>query len=339
MFNFSDKDLLPMATAEDVRRYVNSYDMFTYYIGSFTVGKPFLSPIEAEKEPSFSLFEKNGELLFNDFRFGGGDIISFVKLKFNMSYREAVNKIVHDAGLSSKFNTDLTYTPKEVVKHNVVIKAHKTSLNVKRRKWAQYDLDFWSTFGIGKITLAKYRISPISHVFVDRKAYKADKLGYVFKEFKDSKTSLTVYQPLSKRKWFKSHDKSVLYGWSQLPETGDVLIMTKSMKDVMTIDSITGLPTVALQNEKIFPKGKIMDELKGRFKKIYLFYDNDWNKSTNYGREFGKAISEEFSIPQIEIPDVIAEMYDAKDVSDLAKNAGEDYVKLMLLNGIEEYLV
>ena len=256
-----------------------------------------------------------------------------------MNYREAVNKIMHDAGLSSKFNTELTYTPKEVVKYNKVIEAHKTTLNVKRRKWQQYDLDFWKLFHITKFSLIKYRIAPISHVFVDGKAYKADRLAYVFKEFKDSLTSLTVYQPQSKRKWFKSHDKSVLYGWSQLPETGDTLIITKSMKDVMTIDSITGIPAVALQNEKIYPKKKIVEELKGRFKNIYLFYDNDWNKATNYGRVFGKEIAKEFDLPQIEIPDLIAEIYNAKDVSDLAKYAGKDYVKLMLSDGIKQYLI
>lgn len=340
MFNFNENDLLPLATAEDIHTYVNSYDMFAYYIGSFKIGVPIISPLDGEKNPSFSLFVKGGKLLFNDFRYGGGDIISFVKLKFKLSFQESINKIAYDAGLSDKFKTDLNYTAKPFIKYNKEIIHIKPTINVKRRKWNKNDFHFWSKFNISKETLKKYRVSPISHIFINNKIFKAETLAFVFKELKDGVSSLTIYQPYSsKMKWIKSHDSSVFYGWSQLPETGDTLIMTKSMKDVMTIDSTTKLPVVALQNEKIFPKQHIIDELKSRFTNIYLFYDNDWDKKINYGRKFGNKIANEFKLIQIEIPDFFAENFNAKDPSDLVKNAGYEYLNTMLLGDINNYKI
>lgn len=343
MFNFTEEDLLPYATADDILREVNSYDMFRYYVGEFKIGTPIISPFDEERKPSFAIFAKGSQVLFNDFRFGGGDIIQFVKLRFNMDFRNAINKIVHDAGLCDKYRSDLNYVPKPLVKHNVVVKHVKTVIKVKSRKWTKADIEFWSTFHITKEILEKYRVHPISYIFLNSKIIKADKLAYVFKELKDGKVSYTIYQPLSQTmKWFKSHDSSVFYGWSQLPESGPILIMTKSMKDVMTLTSITGIPAVALQNEKIKPKQQIIDELKSRFDKIYLFYDNDYANEEkgkdNYGRKFGCIIAKEFGLTQIEIPDLIAQIHDAKDPSDLAKHAGREYIEMMF-NEIGNYEV
>ena len=58
MFNFSESDLLPYATADDIYNHVNSYDMFRYYIGDFKLGVPVLSPFDGENKPSFAIYVK-----------------------------------------------------------------------------------------------------------------------------------------------------------------------------------------------------------------------------------------------------------------------------------------
>jgi hypothetical protein len=67
-----------------------------------------------------------------------------------------------------------------------------------------------------------------------------------------------------------------------------------------------------------------MQELKDRFKTVYILYDNDYKqeaeKGTNPGREAAKSIASEFGIVQIEIPS----SYKAKDSSDLFKQYGKD---------------
>ena len=105
-------------------------------------------------------------------------------------------------------------------------------------------------------------------------------------------------------------------GWKQLPEKGDELIITKSLKDVMSIDSILGIPAVSLQSEGTKPKPHIIQELKNRFKTIYLLYDNDFDKEKNWGQIFAKELYKEFDMINLMIPSE----FESKDFSDLVKN-------------------
>lgn len=339
MFEFKEKDLLPYASIEDVFKYCDHYDLFRHYVGNFTLGQPILSPLREERTPSFAIYAKGTKVLFNDFLLGGGDIIRFVELRYNLSFRDAINKIIHDSGLTDKFKSDCDYVVKPLIKYNKKIEHTKSTINVKRRNWANHDINFWKSYGITEAILQKYRVSPIQYIFINNKIIIADKYAYCFIEMKDNESTYTIYQPYNKEnKWFKSHDQSVFYGWTQLPDTNDKLIITKSLKDVMSIVSITGIPAVALQSEKVKPKKHIIQQLKDRFKNIYLLYDNDYDNieknKPNYGREFGKEIAEAFDLPQIEIPDIVAIRYEAKDTSDLAKNGGEEIVKTTINNEI-----
>ncbi len=335
MFKFGKEDLLSYASIEDVEKYCNPYDLFRHYIGDFRLGKPIISPLLPEKEASFSVYAKGNKVLYNDFRLGGGDIITFVRKKFNLGFQEAINKIIYDSGLQDKFKTELTYSPSKIIKYDKVIVESKPVIKVKRRKHTQKDYDFWLQFGIGKESLIRFFVTPISHYFINNKIIKADTHAYCFTEYKDGDPSYTIYQPYNKKyKWFKSHDSSVFYGWDKLPDQGDMLIVTKSMKDVMTVDSCLKVPSVALQSEKTMPKDHVFEQLKDRFNHIYLLYDNDYdneeNGKPNYGRNFGKNLADKFGVTQIEISDVIAKTFDAKDISDLAKNAGVEYAKQLL---------
>lgn len=344
MFSFSDKDLLDYATKEDVALYCNAYDLFRHYLGDFKLGKPIISPLQAEDNPSFAVFSRGGQVFYNDFRLGGGDIIQFVRLKFGLSYQDAINKIINDSGLDDKFKTGLIAPAKRVIAHEKIITDSKPEIRIKSRKSTSKDMVFWKQFHISRDTLNKYCVTPLSYFFVNNKIIKPQGLCYAFKEFKDGQWSYTIYQPYSdKYKWLKTHDASVFYGWEQLPAIGDTLIITKSLKDIMTIDSLTGIPVTALQSEKVKPKKQVVEELSRRFNRIYLLYDNDYaneeNGKPNYGREFGKEIAEEFGLIQIEIPSLIAEGYGAKDISDLAKNAGPSYVYQMLKGDINNYKI
>ena len=336
-FSFTEEDLLreclPKPTINDVYNHVNHYDMFRFYVGDFKLGKPILSPLDNEKKPSFSIYARGGQILFNDFRLGGGDIIKFVCKRFNISYYEAICKIIHDAGLSNRFNTGLNTLVKPVIHHNIKIKDTNKEIRIKARKPMERDIEFWAQFHITEETLRKYRVVPISMFFINNKPIKADRLAYAFIEEKDNKSSYTIYQPYSPTyKWTKSHDSSVFYGWTQLPEKGPILILTKSLKDIMTINSITGLPAVSLQGEGVKPKPHVIEELKSRFNKIYVLYDNDFSSKRNWGEELGERISKEHDLLHLKIPNGTAFMFKAKDTSDLAKNAGVEEVKKLFAN-------
>ena len=88
----------------------------------------------------------------------------------------------------------------------------------------------------------------------------------------------------------------------------------------------SGIPSVSLQGEGYSVKPQVMEELKSRFNKVFVLYDNDFGKEENYGRLDGKKLAEEFGLIQIEIPDA----YMCKDISDLYKKYGKGTVEKVL---------
>jgi hypothetical protein len=107
--------------------------------------------------------------------------------------------------------------------------------------------------------------------------------------------------------------------WSKLPEKGDNIIVCSSRKDAACIWANTGIPCTSMQAESVKIKESVMSEIKERFTNVFVLYDNDYNKSENWGRILGAKIASEHNIKQIEIPDE----YESKDPSDLYKNHGK----------------
>src|SRR5690606_13646224 len=84
----------------------------------------------------------------------------------------------------------------------------------------------------------------------------------------------------------------------------------------MSIVNILEIPSVALQAESVIPKEHIINQLKDRFEKIYIWYDNDFEAEKNWGRLLGDKLQEKINTPfRYEIPD----NYTSKDFSDLVK--------------------
>jgi DNA primase len=146
----------------------------------------------------------------------------------------------------------------------------------------------------------------------------------------ENKTELwRIYSPnhKSKEPKFISNWKSVLIqGAKQLPKEGDLLVITKSMKDVMCLYSL-GITAIAPNSENLFLTDTQYEKLKKRFKKIVLFYDSDYAGIKNMNR-----IRKQFNVDCIWIP----RKYKAKDISDFYKMYGKDKTINLLKNAKEK---
>ncbi len=323
-------------------RYIDHYDVYAKYIPDqeVTFGKNIYSPLrKRESNPSFGFFTgENGVMCFNDMTLKQmGNSVKFTMMLFNLSYFEALSKIATDFDMADdfivkKFNKQNYGETINTCKDQVMSKTmYKFDLAKKRRNWQNYDLEFWKQYGISLETLKKYNVEPISHVFINGAAVSVEKYAYCFIEHKDNKETYKIYQPFSKDyKWLNSHNDSVWQGWQQLPLKGEVLIITKSLKDVMCINEVLGYDAVALQSENVLPKQNVITELKKRFEVIILFYDNDYDKEINWGKEFSNRLAEEFLLFDI----CIDEKYKSKDFSDLVKNKGIFEAKEIFKNEI-----
>ena len=137
---------------------------------------------------------------------------------------------------------------------------------IHREVW---DTKFWKRFGIQKETLKFFNTRQVESVN-GRRHQKS------FIYLLQNEKKYRVYSPdsIKKYKFWGNMNKMDVYGWEQLPESGELVIITKSMKDIMALYEC-GISAIAFGSETITPRKDIIDELKKRFTHVIILYDND----------------------------------------------------------------
>lgn len=334
----------PIVSREGLLKHMSEWDIFTRYLNcNIKLKEPMSSPFRKDTTPSFAIYRNNyGKILYNDFVLGGGDCFQFVKYLFNYtSWYEVYSRIAIDFFIDHNFHcsdkVDNKFTGKKPELNKQPPKQKELKLAVSVRGWEDYDREYWTKYSIGLTTLRRYNVHPIDYIIFrtdeeKEKIIKSDKHAYCYIEKKDGVTSHKIYQPFSSYKWFGDVNTSIWQGWEQLPTYNDILILTKSLKDIMCISDTCRLPAVSLQSEKIKPKKSIINSLKKRFTNIFVLYDNDYDKSSNYGQIFSSELCEEFDLINLKIPS----KWKAKDYSDLVKKEGSYLARKILENLISE---
>ena len=317
-------------TRDDILKVLTQEEIFSFYIGEpISAGDKMCSPLREDSIPSFGFYyrrDNSGILMFNDLAtHDSGDCIVFVCKLFGINYREAFFKIAYDFGLSKM---EITAERQRIISVKKTQTQKHIELGIKRREWEYHDAQFWKSFGIKKATLNKYNVVPIQYVFFNGDASKVDKHAYAYMEFKDDAVSYKIYQPFSeKHKWMNNANYSVHQGYTQLPSTGEVLIITKSLKDVMSIRDVIGIPSVGLQSESVMMKDSVMEEYKSRFDNVVCLFDND-----KAGKKLSLEFSDKYKIPYFFMP----ELEGVSDFSDLVKKVGKDIARKMFMKKINK---
>ena len=308
---------------DDVRRITTDYEVVNKYLGINVVPSNINSILREDKNPSLCIFPYKDSLFFKDFGTNqSGNIYQLLSLYWNIPLNQVYRKIYNDF-TSANYKSCCC---KNKISKTIIKKKSNINIKVKIRDWKPWDIEYWSSYGISLKWLEYCDIFPISHIFLihqngEQLTISADKYAYVYIERKDNKVSLKIYQPYSTNfKWMSKHDASVWDLWTKIPEKGDKLIITSSRKDALCLWANTGIPSLSLQGEGYVPKEKVINQLKERYNKIYVFYDNDFKNKVNNGRNYGRILAEKFNLQQIEIPTE----YKSKDPSDLYKNWGKE---------------
>lgn len=322
---FSTDTIVEHVTKEEILERTTEYDIYAYYMPTkFEIGKVVSSPFREDKHPSFGIFKssKSGNLLFKDQATDEvGDCFKFVSLLFNISFNEAIDKVWNDV-----VNKDLTITPKGKVIRDYY-KNKKTIVSVKRKNFTKTDDDYWGQYYIDRETLKQYNVFPISNFwvneFISKFTYSHKSPMYAYKIF----NSFKVYRPyseLKKDKWRSGCSQNDIQGWEQLPEKGDLLVITKSLKDIMVL-SLFNIPSIAPPGETTLIPSYAINELKKRFKRIVMLYDYD-----DAGELGVKKMQSEYEIEYVFIPKPYLELYGVKDISDHIKEFGVNKTKELL---------
>lgn len=324
----------PSVTLDDILSKTTEVDILAYYLGVTEIPCIIHSPLRVDNNASFGLYSRDGHRIFYiDFATKErGSTFDILSQLWGYNYMETLAKIASDI---PKFTTKISNIKQNASKAPRVSRLNSTELQCKVRGWASYDIEYWKSYGITLEWLKYAEVYPISHKIIikdgNKYVFAADKYAYAYVEHKDNKTFIKIYQPLNKKgyKWTSNIDRSVWSLWTKIPREANNLIISSSMKDCLNISCNLHIPAICLQGEGYIPKPHVMQDLKNRYKRIIVFYDNDYTNPNNPGRKDSIALASEYNLVRVEIP---AE-YEAKDPSDLFKKYGkEKYLEIM--NGI-----
>lgn len=293
------------------------------------------SPFRTDKNPSLSIYlDNDNHIKFKDFGDSScyGGLLDLLCKKWDCSFRQVFGKIL--GVMQGKDSSDVAMKSKQVRMVTRKEASEQTKIQVAERAWKDYDYEYWASYGITKPWLKYAGIRPISYKIVTKKdntgathqyCFPADRYAYCFVEKKDGKIQIKIYQPYNTRgfKWCSKMDSSVISLWTKVPEYGDRIIICSSLKDALCISCNLHIPAIALQGEGYDVSDTAVNELKRRYKQVFISFDTD-----KPGLKDARKLSERTGFPYI-VPDLGAE----KDYSDYYKSLQnkEDFKQLKTL--------
>ena len=302
---------------------VTEYDIYAKYIGQFKVGMIYNSPFRKDKNPSFGIYysKRTKQLLFKDHGTGEcGNVIKFVSLFTGKTeYNDILSDIVDNLNITN--NTKL-------VSSKQYIPPTETVIGVVRQEFTDVDINYWKQFNISINTLKKFNVNSIKYYLCNgivKGTYKRENPMYAYKVYNNFK----IYRPLADKytKWRNNLTDYDIQGYEQLPQKGDILFITKSMKDVMCLHEM-GYPAVSPSSESTFLPKDVLEQLKTRFKRIIILFDRD-----TAGVKRSRKLSRETGLEAI----FINKKFKAKDVSDAVEANSFEEIKNWLDETIKNY--
>ena len=272
--------LEPEITKEFIFSKINQESIMQFYTGiDVTSKKLHLSPFRNDHKVTCALYKSKSNILYlHDFATNEHiNCFQVVMKKYGVNYYEALQIIARDFRLVGGSNSNLKEAPKLV---QPLKETEKTRIQVQIKDYTEQELEWWKSFGISKKLLKKYHIYSLQHVFLNgalkfTSDEKSPIYGYYFGKDKNGIEKWKIYFPLkTEYRFLNNLSKKVLQGYHQLPKTGDLLVITKSMKDVVALYGF-GIAAASPNSETLFIEDKKLEEFKQRFKHRLVLYDND----------------------------------------------------------------
>jgi hypothetical protein len=331
MFEFSFGESI---TKEFILSKVSEEEIFCYYLEINSISKKLIrNRLRKDNNPTCGFYRNSkGDLYLHDFATGDFyNCFSLVMSLYSVNFYQALKIIANDFGLKEFKNIQKNeLTPVSDVKK--FVDSGMSKIQIERKDYTQEELDWWLQYGITYKTLKKFRVYSCKSVFLNDNLFSMIKnpnmaFGYYGGKM-DGKELWRVYYPFNKNKGIRfltNWPAKKIQGFETLPKSGNVLVITKSMKDCMCLYEF-GIPAIAPNSENLFISDSVLEQLKSRFKNIIVIYDSDLAGISNMSKI--KALHPELYYTWI------PRKYGAKDISDLYKFKG----KQVTLNLIVKYL-
>lgn len=280
---------------EEILHKIDVIDIYSFYLKKNIKQIPFKckSPLRTEQNPSFSLYIYNNTIFWKDFTLGvSGDVFKLISKMFDINYNESVYKIYQEM-----IKNNFLLNERKIYNVHKSIKISNSSIEITpfifKNKIPQSYFDYWEQYKvITKNILKKNNVFAVKYVMLNDTIYaryKNNDIIILYKEKRKNNNKIyrKIYRPFNKeKKWlsnYRGDSKWLIHGLSNINKTVNYIIITKSNKDKMVLEGL-GYNSVNVQNEGISIPKEIINYLKSLYEYIYIFYDNDFNKSKNWGQ-------------------------------------------------------
>jgi hypothetical protein len=304
---------------------VDEYTLYTFYLGfKPELGLKFSSPIRtngnSDTEGSFSIYppaskRATNEYLWKDNGTGQtGNIFKLVGMLHSITKHEDILRIIdRDFNLGFSLGEPVQYQMTKVV---APVFRGQADIRIKSRPFRYGDLKYWAQFGISRETLELYNVTAVEMywLFADQKYPKTTfDICFAYRIWSKYK----IYRPLAADKGDKFRNNFTekhIEGFTQLKYDQDLLIITKSLKDVMLLREF-GYEAVASHSESNIIPPQALSYFEAKYKRIVVWYDND-----------GKTQADKYSYEKVYVPIESGE----KDPSDYYKRYGKDATQALI---------
>jgi len=307
---------------------VDDYDIYSYYLGPVKLKKLINSPLRSDDQiPSFALFpSRDGSgILFKDHGNGeSGNALKFLKLYRGIQTRDELERellrIVRRMNPNENIRT---------AKTTKLVSSGVTDIGIVRQPFTEVDKRYWKQFHISIDTLKRFNVFSIKYFLcnrVVRGTYKETNPMYAYKVYDRFK----IYRPLASKytKWRTNLTNRHVQGLAESPqEGGNLLIITKSLKDVMCLYEM-GYNAIAASSETTFIPEDILKSLRSKWKHIVILYDRDGPGMMN-----ARKYSKQYELDAI----FVNKKFKSKDISDAVKNNNFNEVREWLQNTLKRY--
>ena len=238
--------------------------------------------------------------------------------RFGCNFNTCLRKIANDLLSASNSLDKLESLP---IQH-VVKERQQTPMGIVSVPFSNEALEYWKQYGITSDILEVYNVKQISYFKVRQFGThipKSEKYAFAYcfgnYRYKIVRPNVKSLQ----KKWLTNCPFTVVQGLPVLPLQGDLLFITKALKDVMTFYSM-GINAIAPQSENSLLPKRIVELIKRRYTTSIIYYDND-----GPGKEAAKKHSKFYGMDYIHNP-----LGDPKDPSDFYKEKGEGAFRITL---------
>ncbi len=321
-------EVTPKITKELLLSKYSQEHFFEYYLGVPVKKGLFCSPsiIRSDKKPTCAFYKnKKGILKYKDFAGPTFDFVECVMYIFSCSYYKALRIIANDFGFIKDEKIPINPPKIEKFTGNVIEITNGANIQVEIQDFTEKELLWWKGFGISLKTLQKFKVYSIKNLFLNGNYFTSSTetspiFGYYGGVNKEELEYWRIYMPTKRNYRFMSNWSSIMIqGVKQLPKISDHLIITKSMKDLMTLYEY-GLIAISPNSENTMMTEHQIEKMFLKYKKIVMLYDNDLpgvKNANKYHKKYG-------------ITCVFIKRKYAKDISDLHKKISQTQFWLVI---------